>query len=228
MESSLRASLSGRAAHLGKHEQGTEAVAKRISNAFRSATGAAVFAALAAAGVPYPAAAGSDTGISPVISTQGSRVVRGERYIPGISITPDGCEVWVMDDGAEGYAVTRVTPDGRPVCHDINVCGAINTDQYFATDSARIRPQGRARIEEFFRASDAYAFIIAGHTDSRASQEYNQRLSENRAGAVARVAKATGARIVDVRGYGESYPAASNDTAEGMARNRRVEILCLR
>ena len=53
------------------------------------------------------------------------------------------------------------------------------------------------------------------------------RLSERRAASVARVAKAVGVRINDVRGYGERQPRASNDTAKGKAQNRRVEIICL-
>jgi outer membrane protein OmpA-like peptidoglycan-associated protein len=52
-------------------------------------------------------------------------------------------------------------------------------------------------------------------------------LSERRAAAVARVAQSTGVRIVEVRGYGERQPRASNDTARGKALNRRVEITCL-
>ena len=70
-------------------------------------------------------------------------------------------------------------------------------------------------------------FIITGHTDSRASDEYNMALSQRRANAVARVGQSTGARILDVRGYGERQPRASNDTGRGMALNRRVEIVCL-
>jgi flagellar motor protein MotB len=54
------------------------------------------------------------------------------------------------------------------------------------------------------------------------------RLSYNRANAVAAIAASTGARIADVRGYGERQPAASNKTAAGMAKNRRVEIICIR
>jgi flagellar motor protein MotB len=54
------------------------------------------------------------------------------------------------------------------------------------------------------------------------------RLSFNRANAVAAVAASTGARIADVRGYGERLPAASNGSAGGMAKNRRVEIICIR
>jgi flagellar motor protein MotB len=50
----------------------------------------------------------------------------------------------------------------------------------------------------------------------------------NRANAVASVALEVGARVVDVRGFGERSPRASNSTADGMQHNRRVEIYCLR
>ncbi|MFP4044130.1 MAG: OmpA family protein [Rhodosalinus sp.] len=165
---------------------------------------------------------------APVISAQQQRVVRGERYIPGVSISPDGCEIWVMDDGAEGYAVANVRPDGTPVCREINVCGVMNSDQFFATDSHHISHAGKQRLREFFEQATAFGFIIVGHTDSRASDEYNMRLSQRRANSVASVAAATGARVIDVRGYGERKPRATNATAEGMAQNRRVEILCVR
>ena len=148
------------------------------------------------------------------------------QYIPGIALTPDGCEVWIMDDGAEGYADNRLTRKGTPVCRSVNTCGVMSTDQFFATDSHRINAHGRARLAEFFRSSDAYAFSIYGHTDSRASDSYNMRLSYNRAIAVAKVAQSVGARIVDIRGYGERMPVATNGTAAGMAKNRRVEIDC--
>ena len=70
------------------------------------------------------------------------------------------------------------------------------------------------------------SFSVAGHTDSRGSDAYNQGLSEARAAAVADVARSVGAVVDNVTGYGESQPAASNATAKGMAKNRRVEVLC--
>ncbi|WP_417729182.1 OmpA family protein [Roseovarius sp.] len=156
------------------------------------------------------------------------RTVVGERYIPTIWVDPDGCEHWVMDDGAEGYMSPHVTREGIPVCREVNLCGVVNTDQLFATDSARISGQGKQRLREFFQQAGAVSYTIVGHTDSRASDEYNMGLSLRRANSVAAVARSIGASIADVRGYGERMPKASNATAEGMTQNRRVEILCWR
>lgn len=158
----------------------------------------------------------------------GAPTVVGERYEPTIWIDPDGCEHWVMDDGAEGYMSPHTRRDGTPVCHRGSICGVMPTDQLFATDRHTVTSSGRARLQSFFQQANARAFLIHGHTDSRASDEYNMQLSIRRANAVARVAQSVGASVVDVRGFGERMPRASNATAQGMAQNRRVEITCLR
>ena len=168
-----------------------------------------------------------------LISATGQAQAQGraevkEKYVPTIWVDPDGCEHWVMDDGAEGYMSPHVNRQGIPVCRRGNVCGVMNSDQFFATDSARIGASGQSRLREFFGKANARSYIITGHTDSRASDAYNMDLSLRRANAVARVAKGIGARITDVRGYGERQPKASNATAAGMAQNRRVEIICIR
>ena len=54
------------------------------------------------------------------------------------------------------------------------------------------------------------------------------RLSLNRANAVVAVGRSAGANIVDVRGYGERQPRASNKTQADLMQNRRVEIICIR
>lgn len=159
---------------------------------------------------------------------QGAVAQEGEQYIPTIWVDPDGCEHWVMDDGVEGYMTPHTTRQGIPVCRRGNVCGVVNTDQLFATDSARISAAGKQRLMEFFQTTGATSYIITGHTDSRASDQYNMGLSLRRANSVAKVAQASGARIADVRGYGERMPKASNATAAGMQQNRRVEIICIR
>lgn len=153
---------------------------------------------------------------------------QGERYSPGIWIDPDGCEHWVMDDGAEGYMSPHLRRDGTPVCHRISRCAVVPTDTMFASGSAQISAAGVAGLRSFFASNAANGFVIEGHTDSRASDSSNLALSERRAQAVARVAQDAGARIYAVRGYGERRPVANNATAAGMAKNRRVEILCMR
>ena len=68
---------------------------------------------------------------------------------------------------------------------------------------------------------------IQGHTDSRGTDEYNMGLSLRRANAVRDYLASHGiaATRMTTRGFGESAPAYSNDTPEGMAQNRRVEFL---
>lgn len=165
---------------------------------------------------------------SAALAQGGDRTTIGERYVPTIWVDPDGCEHWVMDDGWEGYMTPHVTRQGIPVCHRGNTCAVMNSDMLFATDSYRVSNQGKAYLADFFRKAGATSYVIVGHTDSRASDDYNLRLSMNRANAVAGVAASVGARIADVRGYGERMPIASNRSAAGMQKNRRVEIICIR
>lgn len=157
-----------------------------------------------------------------------SASAQGRTAIGTIWIDPDGCEHWVRDDGWEGYMSGRLTRQGKPVCHKVETCAVMPSDQLFATDKYNISPANKQRLAQFFQSAGARAYTIIGHTDSRASDEYNMRLSYNRANAVARVAQSVGAPIMDVRGYGERQPKASNSTAAGMQINRRVEILCVR
>lgn len=71
--------------------------------------------------------------------------------------------------------------------------------------------------------------MVSGHTDSSGSNSYNQRLSEDRARSVADYLvnkKVVPARL-DVAGFGEKYPIATNKTKQGRSLNRRVEITLL-
>jgi outer membrane protein OmpA-like peptidoglycan-associated protein len=67
---------------------------------------------------------------------------------------------------------------------------------------------------------------VSGYTDARASDAHNLALSEHRAQTVARYLSEHGlkARSYEVHGYGKADPVATNETAEGRAQNRRVEI----
>lgn len=154
--------------------------------------------------------------------------IKAERYKPALGITPDGCQVWMIDDGWEGYAWNRTDRDGKPICVKVQTCFKSDTDALFATDSARLRPGVRQKLMSVFRQKGVYSYAINGYTDSRASMEYNLKLGKRRAKAVAKVARDAGARVVAVRSYGETLPVASNRTAAGRHANRRVEIACYR
>lgn len=202
----------------------------------RLAQGSAVVALVAALGVtaaPQVVQAHDDPVVGPHVhrTVEGNRrqiTVEASAYKPTIWVDPDGCQHWVMDDGVEGYMTPNVNRHGIPICNRGNACAVMNTDQLFATDKFYIHAQGRAKLNQFFQSANASAFVIVGHTDSRASDSYNMRLGLNRAKAVAAVGKSAGARIVDIRTHGERMPKATNATAAGRQANRRVEIMCIR
>jgi outer membrane protein OmpA-like peptidoglycan-associated protein len=147
----------------------------------------------------------------------------------GVWVDDDGCMHWWADGGLEGYMVPRRNPhNGKPVCLKKNTCMVENTDTLFHTDSANLTSDGRRRLQSFFQQAGAFGYAIYGHTDSRASDEYNMRLSKNRARAVANVARSVGAMVEREIGFGERQPVASNSTAAGMQKNRRVEVICYR
>jgi outer membrane protein OmpA-like peptidoglycan-associated protein len=82
------------------------------------------------------------------------------------------------------------------------------------------------RVAATLTEYDKTVIEVAGHTDSVGSDSYNQQLSERRANSVANYLSGRGVartRVVTI-GAGEAHPVASNDTDEGRARNRRVEI----
>jgi len=76
------------------------------------------------------------------------------------------------------------------------------------------------------KANPNLQVLIEGHTDSMGSDEYNAKLSGQRAGAVWKylVSKGIDATRLQAKGLGETQPIASNDTEEGRAKNRRVEL----
>jgi len=104
---------------------------------------------------------------------------------------------------------------------------------HFDTDKSIIKEEDKAELQRainFIKKYPGANVSIEGHTDSIASEQYNQKLSERRAEAVKNYLVKAGAceeaKITSV-GYGESRPVADNKTAEGRAKNRRVEVLIL-
>jgi outer membrane protein OmpA-like peptidoglycan-associated protein len=99
----------------------------------------------------------------------------------------------------------------------------------FDVDSATLKPQFQTTLNEIATSLNTYPdslIDVYGHTDSTGSDQYNQALSERRAASVANYLTMRGVSAARVRsmGMGETMPIASNDTPEGRALNRRVEI----
>jgi outer membrane protein OmpA-like peptidoglycan-associated protein len=104
------------------------------------------------------------------------------------------------------------------------------SDVLFKTGSFELLPGARERLARVSGIVLAYPSLhlqIEGHTDSVGTDEYNQTLSEKRAGAVRDylVQQGIAADSIEARGLGETQPIASNDTAEGRQQNRRVELV---
>lgn len=99
----------------------------------------------------------------------------------------------------------------------------------FATNEAVIQPQFRPTLDNVAQVLSEYpkTYVdVMGHTDSDGSEAYNQTLSERRATSVADYLSGHGVQSARLatRGYGEMQPIASNETPEGKAQNRRVEV----
>jgi outer membrane protein OmpA-like peptidoglycan-associated protein len=100
---------------------------------------------------------------------------------------------------------------------------------YFDFDRAEIRADARPVLDEAIRVlkeEGGVNVVAEGHTDNVGGDEYNQGLSLRRAAAVKDylVAGTIPDQRVQVTGFGETLPVASNDTEDGRAQNRRVEL----
>ena len=99
----------------------------------------------------------------------------------------------------------------------------------FDVGSATLRPAFRATLDKVAQSLIDYPqslIDVYGHTDSTGSDALNQRLSEQRAATVMNylISRGVPASRLRSQGFGETMPVASNDTTDGRARNRRVEI----
>src|SRR5687768_9094524 len=102
-------------------------------------------------------------------------------------------------------------------------------DVLFDFDKAVVKPEGKSKLDDIankVRGVNLEVVIAIGHADSIGSDAYNQRLSVRRAESVKAylVSKGIEANRVYTEGKGEKQPVAENKTADGRAKNRRVEI----
>ncbi|MEO7742504.1 MAG: OmpA family protein [Usitatibacter sp.] len=103
-------------------------------------------------------------------------------------------------------------------------------DVLFDTNQSQLRSGGMrnvGKLADFVKQNPGRIVMIEGFTDSVGTDGRNQRLSDERAGAVrtALLSMGVGSERMTSRGYGESFPVAGNDTPAGRQQNRRVEII---
>jgi OOP family OmpA-OmpF porin len=106
-------------------------------------------------------------------------------------------------------------------------------DVFFETGRATLMPGGLQAIDKlanFLKKNPDRGVLVEGHTDSVGTAQYNLHLSQKRAEAVrnALLERGVSTERITTKGFGESYPVASNVTAEGRQLNRRVEIVVVK
>lgn len=125
-----------------------------------------------------------------------------------------------LEDELENAEVERVG-EGIQITFDSGIL--------FDFDSSSLRAEARANLRELAQSLRDYEgtrVLVAGHTDSRGTDTYNQALSERRSAAARAylIEQGIAGSRIDAAGLGESEPVATNDTDAGRQENRRVEV----
>jgi outer membrane protein OmpA-like peptidoglycan-associated protein len=132
-------------------------------------------------------------------------------------------------------AIADINMEGEKVLKTLDISTltlgqTIRVDKlYFEADSATIKPESFAVLEEiytFLKDNDKVIIEIGGHTNSLPEDEYCDRLSTSRARNIAQYLYSKGIpeKQIAYKGYGKRQPIATNQTVEGRRRNQRVEI----
>ena len=126
---------------------------------------------------------------------------------------------------AAPVAAPAVVPVAPPAATKVTYAA----DAFFDFDKSVIKPAGKEKLDDLIgkiKDINLEVIIAVGHTDSVGSDAYNQKLSVRRSEAVKAylVSKGIEKNRVYTEGKGEKQPVADNKTAEGRAKNRRVEI----
>ncbi|MBK1733848.1 cell envelope biogenesis protein OmpA [Halorhodospira abdelmalekii] len=180
------------------------------------------------------AAVGAGVGALVGIASSSDSKKRKERALKGAGIGAiAGAGVGYYMDVQEAELRRELEETGVSVTRDgdniiLNMPGNITFD----IDSATVKGEFIPVLESVSKVLTEYRSTmieVAGHTDSTGGERYNMLLSQNRAQAVANQLIGLGVEAVrlDIVGFGQSRPIASNDSVAGRAQNRRVELTVL-
>lgn len=127
-----------------------------------------------------------------------------------------------IEEEIPGAVVTRVG-------EGINVTFNEDAGVYFDTSKSSVKGTSAATLDKLagiFKEYPSSNILVEGHTDSAGPDDYNMKLSEQRAQAVSRylIAQGIDANRFTTKWYGENQPKGDNTTKEGKATNRRVEL----
>jgi len=156
----------------------------------------------------------------------------------GIDVDKNGCPVDTDGDGVPDYldqCPTVAGPKENKGCPIIEKAAEVSPEMtiepvYFEYDKSNILQVEKAKIEKLvklLKANNNYSVDMTGNADSKGTEEYNMKLSERRIDSVVKAITSSGVKAVRIskeKSLGESNPAATNDTEEGRALNRRVEF----
>lgn len=138
----------------------------------------------------------------------------------------------VYNEG-ENFFISNIRMAGPPpvINRELEETGLLEASGiYFETGSDEIKPESYPTLKQLadYMIQSGRAFTIAGHTDNIGEKESNRLLSESRASAVREtLVKTYGVDTNQLAsiGFGQRYPVYPNDTPEGRAKNRRVDIV---
>lgn len=155
----------------------------------------------------------------------------------GITVDKDGCPLDSDGDGVPDYLDkcpntpkgVAVDKDGCPIMKEEFKHFKLSGDANFNSGKADLLPAAYPvldKLADAMKSNPNYKWSVEGYTDSRGKDALNLKLSLKRAEAVVNylVSKGVDRSIFTIRGLGKSDPVADNKTAEGRAKNRRVEI----
>jgi outer membrane protein OmpA-like peptidoglycan-associated protein len=133
-----------------------------------------------------------------------------------------------MDKQAE--EIKNTVPDAKVERVGEGIVVEFSSKVLFAYDKSNLSDEAKTSLDKLVTVLNNYPdtdIEIQGHTDSKGTEDYNQSLSERRANTVSGYLVGQGIKDnrLTIKGFGETIPKYSNDTADGRTQNRRVEFL---